>query len=312
MVRDIEEFRRLFRISIPVREHAAYYVDTLSRSQEFAELPALVRRFIEFEERLSDRGQQLGDYKHQQLASLREELSGTAAFRRLCAAATHGPLPTRNRLADQSDHWLVSLDLREANFSVLKLYDEEHALGDRPWAEFCADRDVDPLLAESKSFRQLIFGYLEPQKVQRVQHALTAELADELRRDGLDDPAIAGLSHDELVVAFAGDRAGLGQARALMARVGASTRRPNVRATLYRSAFVEPGIEVRTFFELTSDGPPRERHRTLVGVPGNLFFLYFKRHILAAPLDPRDLYFRIEHRLAQWVVDDAEGSRSLD
>ncbi|MDC0675403.1 hypothetical protein [Nannocystis radixulma] len=311
MVRDVEEFRRLFRLSIPVREHAGYYVETLARSQEYAGLPALVRRFGEFEARMAERGQSIADYKHQQLAALRDELGSSTAFRRLCTAATGGAPPTRNRLSERAGDWMVSLDLREANFSVLRLYDEEQALGDGPWSEFCAERAVDPLLAESKSFRQLVFGYLEPKKVQRVQHALTAELADDLRRDGLDDHAIAGLSHDELVLAFPPDDPGLAEARTWIDRVVVTPRRPAVRATLFRSDSLEPGIEVRTFFESTAEGLPRERHRSLVGVPGNLFFLYFKRHILAAPLDPRDLYFRLEHRLAQWVVDDAEGPQGL-
>lgn len=301
MVRDIEEFRRLFRVTIPAPEHAGYYLDTLARSPEYAGLPALVGRFAAFEARLAARGLSVGDYKQQQAAALRDALARTAAYRRLCAAGPGGALPTRSRLAEHPGAWFVSLDIREANFSVLRLHDEEGALGEGPWAEFCAARDVDPVLAESKSFRQLVFGHLEPKKAQRVQHGLSAALADELRAGGLADDAIAVLSHDELIVALPGDDAGRERARALVGRHLAGPRRPALRATLFRSAAIEPGIDLRSVFEL--DPAPRLRHRSLMGVPGNLFFLYFKRHVLEDTLDPRDLYFRLENRLAQWVVD---------
>lgn len=302
MIRDLEEFRRLFRVTIPVLEHAAYYIDTLARSPEYADLPALAGRFAAFEDRLAARGTTIGDYKHQVLTAVRDELGKTAALRRLCAAAPTAA-PTRNRLAERPGAWLVSLDLREANFSVLKLYDDEGALGDGRWSDFCAARGVDPVLAESKSFRQLVFGHLEPKKVQRVQLGLTAALADELRAGGLADDAIVFLSHDELIVGLPGDDPGLAALRDLLARLFAAPRRPALKATVFRSATIEPGIELRTVVDLPAAGPPTPRHRELVGVPGNLFFLYFKRHVLEDRLDPRDLYFRAEHRLAQWVVD---------
>ncbi|PCC67183.1 hypothetical protein SAMN02745121_08690 [Nannocystis exedens] len=304
MVRDLEEFRRLYRLHIPTPEHAAYYLETLARSPRYADLPALAGRFAAFEARLAAQGLSVADYRQQQLLALRDELAATAAFRRLCAAAV-GPAPaTRNRLSEQTGAWFVSLDLREANFSVLALHDDEGALGSGPWVEFCAARGVDPVLAESKAFRQALFGYLEPKKVQRVQLGLTAALADDLRRDGLEDRAIAMISHDELILAFPGDDAGLADLRARLARLAAAPRRPAVRASVFRSAALEPGIDLRTFYDLAGDAPPALRHRALVGVPGNLFYVYFKRHVLEAPLDRRDLYFRVENRLAQWVVDD--------
>lgn len=302
MIRDLEEFSRLFRVTLPVHEHAGYYLDTLARSPEYADLPALARRFAAFEARLAARGASVGDYKHQVLAALRAELGRTAALRRLCAADPSAA-PARNRLAERPDAWFASLDLREANFSALKLFDDEGALGEGRWADFCAARDVDPVLAGSKSFRQLVFGELEPKKVQRVQLGLTAALADELRAGGLADDAIVGLSHDELIVALPGDDVGLAALRDLLARLFAAPRRPELRATVFRRAAPRPGIELRTIVDLPPAGPPTPRHRELVGVPGNLFFLYFKRHVLEEPLDPRDLYFRLERRLAQWVVD---------
>jgi hypothetical protein len=302
MIRDIEEFRRLFRVNIPVAEHAAYYLETLARSPEYAGLPALADRFAAFERRLAERGATVGAYKHEQLDALRDALAGTPAFKRMCAAVPAGALPTRNRLAEHAGAWFVSLDLREANFSVLRLHDDEGALGEGRWADYCAARGVDPVLAESKSFRQLVFGHLEPKKAQKIQHALTVALADDLRAGGLDDAAIVMLTHDELIVAQPGD-AGLARLRALIA--GLAPRRPAIKATVFRSETIEPGVELRTLFESPDGGPPRPRHRTLVGVPGNLFFLYFKRHVLTGSIDPRDLYFRVEHRLAQWVLDDA-------
>ena len=145
MIRDLEEFRRLFRVNVPVPQHADYYLDTLARSPEFAGLPALRERFVAFEHRLAARGVTVGAYKHEQLGRLRDELAATPAYRRMCAAPPAGALPTRSRLAEHAGAWLVSLDIREANFSVLKLHDDEGALGDGRWADFCAAREVDPV-----------------------------------------------------------------------------------------------------------------------------------------------------------------------
>src|SRR5688500_2934099 len=52
VLHDVDEFRRLFRVPLPVSAHAAYYVETLARSPEYADLPARVDRFAAFEARL--------------------------------------------------------------------------------------------------------------------------------------------------------------------------------------------------------------------------------------------------------------------
>lgn len=52
-IRDLDEFRRLFRVPIPVHEHAAYYIETLAQSPESAGLPGLCERFAAFEANFS-------------------------------------------------------------------------------------------------------------------------------------------------------------------------------------------------------------------------------------------------------------------
>ena len=44
-------------------------------------------------------------------------------------------------------------------------------------------------------------------------------------------------------------------------------------------------------------------HTVNVVVAGTRFYLCFKKHILQAPFDRRDLYFFVEGHLAMWVVD---------
>ncbi|MFY0542040.1 hypothetical protein [Nannocystis pusilla] len=80
MIRDLEEFRRLFRLHIPAAEHLAYYLDTLARSPQYADLPALAGRFAAFEERLAAQDLSVADYRQQQLLALRDELAATAAL----------------------------------------------------------------------------------------------------------------------------------------------------------------------------------------------------------------------------------------
>ena len=43
-------------------------------------------------------------------------------------------------------------------------------------------------------------------------------------------------------------------------------------------------------------------YRKLIGVPGNQFYIYFKKYTLQEPLEERDLFFQQDNQLAKWIL----------
>ena len=61
------------------------------------------------------------------------------------------------------------------------------------------------------------------------------------------------------------------------------------------------GSYIRERFNL-EEGKFVFSHKTLYGVPGNQFFMHFRKHVLDEEYDERDLLFINDHKLAKWVV----------
>ena len=78
-----------------------------------------------------------------------------------------------------------------------------------------------------------------------------------------------------------------------------------LRRMVYRLERIGRRQYVQTVYKPTeSDDELLESFRRLRGVPGSRFYLYFKRHIIQQPLERRDLYFRCDGHLAQWMLAD--------
>ncbi|MEM7354015.1 MAG: hypothetical protein AAF657_24650, partial [Acidobacteriota bacterium] len=200
---------------------------------------------------------------------------------------------------------LISLDIVQANFSVLRSFDKEEALG-ASWRDFGARQDLDPALIESKSLRQILFGNLNPKRSQRLQHAFMARVRQALQVDlGVEAEDLAFSSHDELVLSTARSDEPAARCDEIGDWLDHQSFELPLKTSIFRLRAFEKGRYVKTVYRLiTVGGTPRleRRYRSLFGVPGNRFYLEFKRHVLDEPLDERDLLFWNDHRLAQWVV----------
>jgi hypothetical protein len=49
-----------------------------------------------------------------------------------------------------------------------------------------------------------------------------------------------------------------------------------------------------------------ENYKTLHGVPGNKFYMYFKKYIIDKPLDDRDLIFKLDNELCKWIDESVK------
>lgn len=287
---DWEEFRKLFKAPIAVPEHGEYTVATLARSSEFAHLPAQLEAFRAY---LGRHGDQARKVRLATLDALVAYLGATRAHARMQEAPLPEPVPVIERRGANAGRMWVGLDLVSANYHALQRLDEDGELYGS-WAALCEARGVDPLLASSKSFRQIVFGNLNPRRNQRFQAAVTADLHAALDAPGRD---AVYRERDELILASDAE-----PVDALVAAATAAAERAPVpvRVTVQRWRRIAKGEHVVEHFDPSTCEPT---FLSLAGVPGNRFLPAFKEHVLREPIDPRDLLFLVDGRLAQWVVE---------
>ena len=64
MIKNYNEFTKLFKINIPVQEHAEYYLSTLIKSKEYSNLPNQIKLFEDYEDFIEkSEFTSLGNYK---------------------------------------------------------------------------------------------------------------------------------------------------------------------------------------------------------------------------------------------------------
>lgn len=99
------------------------------------------------------------------------------------------------------NHTFVSIDLKHANFNVLKMYDPELVLNHSSYNELMGSVTDKEYIKESKYIRQVIFGNLLPKKQQTLQKWVMNECRRVLYTDvGIDINDIISVSADEVVI----------------------------------------------------------------------------------------------------------------
>lgn len=302
-IRNIHEFCKLYKVSVPLPKEADYYLEILQRSREFRRLPEQIAAFAELERALQATGESLGTYRNRKFEQLKAFILATEAYQRFQQAELPQKLRSKRLQPVDEGSLLVSVDIVKANYSVLRVYDREEELASS-WDDFCVDHEVALALARSKSFRQMLFGNLNPRRSQRLQHGFMHDLLVLLEQHDLDwDRDVAFASHDELFLVCGATDEQVGRGHRFLRLIEAEEFELPLRFSFFRLRQIEKGRFLKTnhrhdpaSYELT------ESFRSLVGVPGNQFYMVFKEHVLNEPLDDRDLYFWNEHRLAKWVV----------
>ncbi len=313
-IKDINEFCRLFRVRIPVEEHFDYYIETLAKSKEFTWVPEKVEAFASLEEQLEDETT-VGDFKMEQLSKLKRVMTKTRTFQDFMLTDYRVPSRRKDGLANHSGSFLLSIDIHQANYAIFSSFD---VYGDFPesWADLCDEEDINPLLASSKAWRQLVFGNMNPKRNQRFQQVFLQSFIDLLKPLGVTDDHIISLTADEIVLTIGMNLKEAGQnmqAVSLMADmiVGPDCSesvpepfRGNLSLNLrpFRLKTINKGAYLREKYSY-EDGVMEFSHKSLYGVPGNQYYYHLKTDILDEDLDPRDLLFMTDHRLAKWVID---------
>lgn len=327
-IKDIEEFTKLFKVTIPVEAEFEYYIETLKKSKEYStKLTSYLSLYSDLEEYVEKNGyKSVREYKNKCLDTLKDYILSTNAYTNLLSA----PLPTQKletktliNSVEPYQH-LVSLDFKSANYSALKMFQNsgEDELG-KDWEDLCSRFNVHECLVKSKSFRQIVFGNTNPKRLQTFQHVQTLKLVEYLKTElKFTEEDFVFVSHDEIILKV--DKASIAHNRLY---VNLDKMRENVTKmpvgmtifslekikkdtfvkTIYHLDIFTPSIGSRGFIDTASGRWVfEEDYKTLHGVASHKFFMYFKKQILAKPIDERDLMYYNDGELCTWINPDTQ------
>lgn len=100
----------------------------------------------------------------------------------------------------------ISLDLKHANFNVMKMYDPSLTLGFDNYQEMVGSVTDFEYFKKSKYLRQVIFGNMLPKKQQKLQKWVISKLVEMLNIDvGIDMTDFVSASADEVLFAVSPD-----------------------------------------------------------------------------------------------------------
>lgn len=295
---DTKEFAKMFKLNIPVEEHFNYYMVTLSKSPEFSDITDLVNEFADFEKWVKDHGYgHIGSYKKKVLLDLKKKIQDSKAFERFSEFDYSSfVFATIDKRFEKSDRFFLSIDIKSANFSTMKTFDEEDGLGAN-WEEFCNQNLVHPTLAKSKSFRQVVFGNINSKRNGKIQLSKMNQLSDILEDKGYD---LAYISNDEVIITSDQPYEDLMPVNEIITQASQDLGVP-LKLSLIKWDKLD-GMRKGEYLKRHYNYYVQHQYNSLVGVPGNIYYKYFKRYVLEEDYEERDLYFINEGRLAKWVI----------
>lgn len=309
-MKNISEFEKLFKLNFPVRENYEYYIDTLMKSPFYAGLGKLVEEFEKYEKDIEEEGlfKSPTSYKlDYALPKLKSYIMSTKAYIGFISdKLDNSKLRTKDELRNNDNTYLISIDFKSANYNAIKTYDNDGELFDS-WEELCMALDIHPTLSKSKSFRQYVFGNLSPKRLQTHQHFCISKIVNKLLENGFfEEDDFVFISHDEFVIRLRPDhKLAVNRIHILNSEVGRIISEENIDMLTHYNVFkletLGKGKYIKTHYNVKMGGLS-EKYTSLVGVPGNEFFKYFKTNILKKELDDRDLLFIVDKKLARWVI----------
>lgn len=283
-MKDVKGFCKLMHISVPDYEHFDYYINQLSKTEKWKNIHELIKLFEEAEEKYGD----LYDYRFKKANEIIEYLKNTRAYNELIYDNLIPDYPTTKNFEYASDKKYISIDIRKANWVVLKKYDPEFApeLGNS-YEDFISKFDVPEVFNYSKQLRQFIFGNINPKRQGKLQRVIIQDLLNQYNHLNLD---IACIKNDEVIYSF--------DTFDQIDEILNTVDRNQFKIKLFTVERIQD-FRINTYLSEKGD----ELFKEMVGCNGNLFFLYLKKYILKEPLDVRDLFFKMDGNLAIWNIE---------
>lgn len=309
-MKQVDEFKKMFKVTIPVEAHHEYYIETLAKASYFAGIPHIVSQFEELERYVDKQGfKNVFKYKMSKLDELAGYIKSTKAYERLQEADfSKVSFEKRDYMKNADGVLLISIDFTSANFNALKLYDEDDELFDN-WHLLCDSFDIHKTLISSKSFRQIVFGNTNPKRLQTTQKDNIYKVISDMLIQGVaTDDDIVFISHDEVIFQLH-DNAQESFRKSMLIISGFANSARNtgvIMPTHYKIFRQEPianNMKVHHIYE-QKGSTLIPVHKTLANVPGNKYFKIFKKHILGEPIEKRDLMFMNDNEIAIWDEEE--------
>ena len=188
--------------------------------------------------------------------------------------------------------WYLSLDVNEANWSIFK-----HTIGLMlpSWSETIQDKfGVHKAVAESKSFRQLVLGNMNPSRQQTFQKRFMGDLAAKFELTLWKDNIVM-LSPDEILFELE-DETFLKMMNCTDLRTIRAESPMPMKLNAYQIDRVD-NLGESVLIKRSAKG------KELFSVNGSRYFMHYKTLILGKEIEDNDLYFEAEpKRLAKWII----------
>jgi hypothetical protein len=283
-MRDVKGFCRLLDISVPDYAHFDYYIEQFSKLEKWKNIKDLIKIYEEAEEKYGD----LYEFRINKSNEIINYLKNTRAYNELQDDNLIPDYPTTKNFEYSEDKKYISIDIKKANWVVLKKYDPEFApeLGES-YDDFIAKFDVPEIFNHSKQLRQFIFGNINPKRQGKAQRVIIEKLLNQYKHLNLD---IACIKNDEVIYSFES----LDQIEEILNTFD----KEMFKIKLFTVERVED-FRINTYISESGE----KLYKEMVGCNGNLFFLYLKKYVFNEPIDIRDLYFKMDGNIAIWNVE---------
>ena len=305
-IKNIEEFKKLYGYNIPTVEHYDYYIEQLGKIHENKDIKHHISLFSDLENEIGD----IKEYKCQKLDEIVSFIGNTKASNNVNNWQVLSPFEYRykNTIKDNLDKTFISLDFKSADYNTYRKFDDRNELAS-DWHSFCDKFKFHQALIESKSFRQVILGNLNPKRTRQYQLLEINDLIKILMADSrLSINDIVYINNDEIIFAISDEDYQKEEMITEILRKNnyfEDERIMTIKKTKYKLKHLGKDKFVKEVFKkhhLYHGKNVIESYKTLFGIPGNEYHRYLKQYILEQPIDDRDLYFINDGKLAKWVL----------
>lgn len=283
-MKDIKGFCKLFDLGVPDYEHVDYYIKQLSKLDKWKDLNNLMKLYEDAEDKYGD----LFEYRIKKSNELIEFIKNTRAYNELNYDNLIPDYPVSKTFQYEENKNYISVDIRKANWVVLKKYDPKfiNELGDS-YNDLLDKFDIPEVFRDAKQFRQYIFGNVNPKKQSKAQRVIIEDFINKFKYLNLD---VACIKNDEVIYTY-----------------NNISEVSDILKLVDKSLFKTKLFTIKRIQEfrvnLYTDEAGDFTHKEMVGCNGHSFFMLLKKYILDEPLDVRDLYFRMDGNIAIWNVD---------
>ena len=192
-MKDIKGFCKLMDLSIPEYAHFDYYINQISKVEKWKNIYEMIRLY------------ELAEAEHSDLYQFRMDKSNeiinfiklTRSFQELNDDNLISDYPTTKNFVYDENKKYLSVDIRKANWTILKKYDPDflNELGDS-YEELLNKFNLPEIFHHSKNLRQFIFGNLNPKRQIKAQRVIIEDLLNQYKHLNLE---VACVKSDEVI-----------------------------------------------------------------------------------------------------------------